>query len=108
MPDFSALAARMDAAIIVHLSDPAILDGAPVRGMFAAPWIQPAMGSMRTDVVEPTFTVRDATAAEAVEGSIVLAPEGSAIAPSGATFAVVSVEPDGTGFTALVLREAQP
>lgn len=108
MPDFGALAARMDAAILVHLSDPATLDGSPVRGMFAAPWIQPTLGSMHTGVVEPTLWVRDGAAAEATEGSIVAAPEGSIIAPVGATFEVMRVEPDGTGLTALVLREVRP
>ena len=108
MPDFAALAARMDAAIIVHLSDPATLDGEPVRGMFAAPWIQPTLGSMHTGVVEPTLWVRASVAAEATEGSIVDAPAGSAIAPAGGSFEVVRVEPDGTGLTALVLREVRP
>ena len=107
MVDFSALAARMDAAIIVHLSDAAILDGEPVRGMFTAPWMQPRMGSMHTGIVEPTLVVRDTVAAEATEGSIVEAPEGSVIAPSGCSFDVVRVEPDGSGMTALVLREVQ-
>lgn len=100
MPDFAALAARMDAAIIVHLSDPATLDGAPVRGMFAAPWIQPRMGTMHTGIVEPTLVLRGMDAAEATEGSIVEA--------GGKTFDVVNVEPDGTGLTTLVLREVQP
>jgi hypothetical protein len=108
MPDFSALGARMDAAIIVHLSDAATLDGAPVRGMFAAPWIQPSLGTMHTGVVEPTLRVRDSVAASAAEGSIVVAPAGSLIAPSGCTFEVVGIEPDGTGFSALVLRQVQP
>lgn len=100
MPDFAALAARMDAAIIVHLSDPANLDGEPVRGMFSAPWIQPRLGSMHTGVVEPVLVVRDDAAAEAAEGSIVEV--------AGRTFEVVNIEPDGTGLTALVLREVQP
>lgn len=100
MVDFSALAARMDAAIVSHLSDPAILDGEPVRGMFAAPWRQPSMGSMRTGLVEPTLTLRDVDAAEAATDSVVQV--------AGKTFDVVGVEPDGSGMTALVLREALP
>lgn len=105
MVDFSALGARMDAAIIVHLSDAAILDGDPVRGIFTAPWMQPRLGSMHTGIVEPTLVVRDEAAAEATEGSVVEAPVGSLIAPAGCSFDVVRVEPDGTGMTALVLRE---
>lgn len=100
MTDFSALAARMDIAIINHLSDPAILDGEPVRGMFAAPWRQPSMGSMRTGLVESTLTLRDQDAVEATESSVVQV--------AGKTFEVVGVEPDGSGMTVLVLREALP
>lgn len=100
MPDFSALAARMDADIYTHLSDPATLDGEAVRGMFQAPWQQPRMGTMGTGIVEPVLVVRDADAAETAEGSTVEV--------AGHAYEVVSIEPDGTGLTALVLREVQP
>jgi len=100
MPDFSALAARMDTVIYARLSDLVTLDGAPLRGMFSTPWLQPRMGAMRTGFVEPLLVVRDADSAGAAEGSVVEA--------GGKTFDVVSVEPDGTGLTTLVLREVQP
>lgn len=100
MIDFRAHAARLDAAVHEHLADTASLDGQPVRGMFAAPWLQPRLGSMRTDIVEPALTLRDEDAAHATTDSTVTY--------DGKSYDVVSVEPDGTGWTALILREALP
>lgn len=100
MTDFSALAARLDSAVFSRLSDPATIDGRPVRGMFRAPWMQPAMGTMQTGLNEPTLVVRDADIAAAAPGSLVV--------NAGKTFDVVSIEPDGTGTTTLVLRLRMP
>lgn len=96
MTNFSVIAARLDTAVFDRLSDPASIDGRPVRGMFRAPWMQPAMGTMQTGLNEPTLVVRDADAADADQGSLV--------ENAGKTFDVVSIEPDGTGITTLVLR----
>lgn len=100
MPDFSTLAARLDADVYAHLSDPATLDGQPVRGMFTAPWTQPRLGSMHTGIVEPTLVLRDAAA--------VAATSTSKVAVGGRFYDVVGIEPDGTGLTVLVLREVAP
>jgi len=97
MPDFRAKVARMDSALFAHLSDAAVVNGVPVRGMFSAPWSDPRLGSMRTGVVEPTLVLRDADAAGVAQTDVVHVAE--------KTFVVVGVEPDGTGFTTLVLRE---
>ena len=100
MTDFSTIAARLDTAVFSHLSDPATIDGRPVRGMFRAPWMQPAMGSMQTGLNEPTLVVRDADVSNAGQGSLVV--------NAGKTFDVVGIEPDGTGTTTLVLRLRLP
>ena len=100
MTDFSTIAARLDTAVFSRLSDPATIDGRPVRGMFRAPWMQPAMGSMQTGLNEPTLVVRDADVSNAGQGSLVV--------NAGKTFDVVGIEPDGTGTTTLVLRLRLP
>lgn len=100
MTDFSAIAARLDTAVFSRLSDPASIDGRPVRGMFRAPWMQPVMGTMQTGLNEPTLVVQDADVADAAQGSL--------IENAGKTFDVVSIEPDGTGTTTLVLRLRLP
>ena len=100
MTDFSTLSARLDASVFSRLSDPATIDGRPVRGMFRAPWMQPTMGTMQTGLNEPTLVVRDVDISDAAPGSLVV--------NSGKTFDVVSIEPDGTGTTTLVLRLRQP
>jgi len=100
MPDFRAKVARMDSVLFARLSDAATVNGVPVRGMFSAPWTDPRLGSLRTGVVEPTLVLRDVDMAQA--GGV--AP-GNTVAVAGKTFAVAGVEPDGTGFTTLVLRE---
>jgi len=100
MPDFRAKVAHMDSALFAHLSDAAAVNGVPVRGMFSVPWSDPRLGSMRTGVVEPTLVLRDADAA-----GVQLA---DTVQVAGKVFEVISLEPDGTGFTTLVLREKQP
>lgn len=99
MVDFNALVARMDGDVYARLSDPATLDGEPVRGMFTAPWMQPRLGSMHTGIVEPTLVLRDAAATAASSTSKVTV--------GGRDYDVVAIEPDGTGLTALALREVQ-
>jgi len=97
--EFRARVARMDAVLFARLSDPAIVNGVPVRGMFSAPWTDPRLGSMRTGLVSPSLVLRDV---DRVDAGAELA---SLVQVMGKTFEVVSVEPDGTGFTTLELRE---
>jgi hypothetical protein len=92
--------ADADDAVFEGLGDTAMLDGVAVIGMFNAPWLQPQMGGMGTGIVEPHLVIRD--------GDLGAAGQGSTVAHDGRTYTVVSVEPDGTGLTALVLREVMP
>ncbi|MCL2829417.1 MAG: hypothetical protein FWD77_01615 [Betaproteobacteria bacterium] len=96
MLPFRSLTDRMDEAIFVHCADDAVLDGRPVRGLFAAPWLAPKIGTLGTGIVEPQLTVRDADAAGVRRGTVVEI--------SGARYDIVSIEPDGAGVTVLVLR----
>jgi len=89
-----------DDAVFEGLGDTATLDGGAVVGVFNAAWLQPQMGGLSTGIVEPHLVVRDRDL-----GSAGL---GSTAAHDGRTYTVVSVEPDGTGLTALVLREVVP
>lgn len=99
MMDFAALCDRMDAQIEKRLSDRATLDGIECLGMFSLAWREPRLGQMDTGLVEPRLILRDADAATAKRGSHVTTRSRD--------YDVVSVEPDGTGWTALALREVR-
>lgn len=96
MTDFRKLAAEMDDTVFDILSDAATIEGRPVRGMFSAPWLAPQLGKLNTGIVEPQLVVRDADAAGVEKGAVVDV--------FGLGYEVVSIEPDGTGITALILR----
>jgi hypothetical protein len=96
---FSNLAAGLDAVVFDALGDAATVAGRPVVGMFAAPWLQPQLGKLNTAIREPRLVVRDADA--------IVVSKGAALEVAGqGSYVVVSIEPDGTGLTALVLRPA--
>jgi hypothetical protein len=94
--EFRALVARMDDTVFSTLSDPIEVDGRAVRGMFSSPWLAPQLGTLRTGLVEPNVKLRDADAAGV--------DRGAAVVFDGAGYEVVSIEPEGTGITTLVLR----
>ncbi|MCK6435976.1 head-tail joining protein [Rivihabitans pingtungensis] len=96
MSAFRDLVADMDTTLFDTLADDATIDGRPVRGMFAAPWLAPQVGRLNTGIVEPHLTVRDADAAGVEKGTVVMV--------IGQGYEVVATEPDGTGVTILVLR----
>ncbi|QDQ25291.1 hypothetical protein FNU76_02380 [Chitinimonas arctica] len=98
MDDFRALSGAMDGVLLDVLGDAALVDGRPVRGMFAAPWLQPQFGRLKTAIVEPQLSVRDADAVGIVKGATVVV--------DGLAYEVVGIEPDGTGWTAVILRPA--
>lgn len=94
---FRDLMADVDAAVKRDLADDDVaIDGRPVQGMFAAPWLGPDLGTQRTNLVAPVLHITDDDAASVREGSIVIA--------SGERYRVVELHPDGTGWTILILR----
>lgn len=96
---FSSLVVDLDAVVFGALGDAATVAGRPVVGMFASPWLQPQLGKLNTAIREPRLVVRDADA--------IAVSKGVAVEVSGqGSYVVVSVEPDGTGLTVLVLRPA--
>lgn len=96
---FSDFVAELDGVVFDALGDAATVAGRPVVGMFASPWLQPQLGKLNTAIREPQLVVRDADA--------VAVARGAAVEVSGqGCYTVVSIEPDGTGLTALILRPA--
>lgn len=94
---FADIAAEADIDIFDALADHATVDGVAVLGVFRAPWLQPQMGGVGTGLVEPQLAILDA--------DLGAASAGSAVEHGGRSYTTVSVEPDGTGLTTLVLRE---
>ena len=97
---FGDLVRFMDDAVFDQLADVGYFPGRrePVRGMYSAPWRQPTLGKLNTSVSEPHFVVRNADAA-GLRKNDQIRIEGEPDA-----FTVVSIEPDGSGLTTLVLR----
>ncbi|MDR6485392.1 head-tail joining protein [Paraburkholderia terricola] len=94
---FRDLVADLDDAVIRDLADDDItIDGEPLRGMFAAPWLGPDLGRQRTQLEHPQVSVRGADAVAIREGSIVTVGADEYI--------VFELQPDGTGWTVLLLR----
>nr|BDD46289.1 hypothetical protein 9 [Gammaproteobacteria bacterium] len=98
MGSFRQTFAGIDAALINLVGDDGVLDAVPLKGLFAAPWRQPEVGQMRTEIIEPEFWVVDAVDLSAVvEGTSVLTVFGD-------DYTVLDVQPDGDGMTRLPLR----
>ncbi|MFJ3259849.1 hypothetical protein ACIPK7_06305 [Pseudomonas sp. NPDC086581] len=99
---FHDLAQRLDNAVYAHLGDSAVLEGRPVSGLFAAPWLEPRYGRHPTGLREPILQVRQADAAGLEPGALVTI---HLPAPDGGDYDFVRPEPDGTGLVVLVLRK---
>lgn len=97
--DFQMLSASTDAAVLASCADPAELDGRAVRVLFAEPWSDTRIGSLRTDLTQPMAYLPLSEMAGALTAST--------LRFSGQDFDVVGIEPDGTGWVGLVLRAAQ-
>ncbi|MDR3386958.1 MAG: hypothetical protein P4L92_07880 [Rudaea sp.] len=94
---FRELVADLDDAVLRDLADDDItVDGEPVRGMFAAPWLGLDLGRQRTQLEHPQVSVRDVDAARMVQGSVVIVGTDA--------YVVFELQPDGTGWTVLLLR----
>lgn len=103
--DFGQTFARIDSTLMKVLGDDALLDvlgtgvtTVAIKGEFVDPWMQPRIGTLRTEVKEPQFTVEQSVDLSAVvEGTSTLTVKGS-------EYEIVDLQPDGTGLTVLVLR----
>ncbi|AOK53462.1 hypothetical protein [Burkholderia stagnalis] len=94
---FRDLVADVDAAVLRDLGDADItIDGQPVDGMFASPWLGPDLGSQRTQLVAPVFHLRDRDATNVRQGSVLVS--------NGERYRVLEAKPDGTGWTVLILQ----
>ncbi|KVU24346.1 hypothetical protein WK65_16555 [Burkholderia ubonensis] len=94
---FRDLIADVDSAVLRDLGDADItIDGRPVEGMFASPWLGTDLGSQRTQLVAPVFHLRDRDAVNVRKGSILIA--------KGERYRVLEPQPDGTGWTILILQ----
>lgn len=94
--NFRDLAAGTDQDILDATGDDAVLDGREIRVLFAEPWIEPRLGTMRTDITQPMAYLPQSALGGAAEGSV--------LAFAGQEYDVVGLEPDGTGWLGLVLR----
>jgi len=97
----------MDEQLLAVMGDEALIEGRdlPVPGFMSVPWSQPKIGQLKTQVREPTFSIRvaDALGVTAQQRLVVdLPPE-----EGGGAYIIVKLEPDGTGWINLVLREVR-
>lgn len=99
--------AAIDGTLLDVLGDEAVIDIAGdgsvllvVQGEFDAPWLSPRIGQLRTDVLEPMFTVQTNSSVDlsgVVKGVTKLAFEGK-------NYLVLDDKPDSTGLTVYPLR----
>lgn len=99
--------AVMDEQLLEVLGDEALIEGRdePVPGFFSAPWLQPKFGKINTGIREPVFAVRIADSVGITSGQSLISdlpPE-----DGGGKYIIVKLEPDGTGWVHLVLREVR-
>lgn len=105
--DFRQTFARADKTLMNVLGDDAQLDingdgvsVEPIKGLFEVPWLAPRIGALRTEILEPQFTVEQSVDISAVvDGTTTITPD-----MDGLVYVVVDQQPDGTGNTVLVLR----
>ena len=94
--NFRDLCAGTDRDVLDATGDDAALDGRAVRVLFAEPWIEPRLGTLRTDITQPTAYLPESNLAAAAEGSV--------LAFNGQEYDVVAIDPDGSGWVGLALR----
>jgi hypothetical protein len=101
---FRDLVAGMDARLLDVLGDEAVIEGIdrPIPGFLSAPWLQPKLGRINTALREPRFEIRVSDAVGITPGRRVFidlpAQDG------GGSYDLVKLEPDGSGWVALILR----
>ena len=77
-----------------RLAEAWTVDGNPVRGIFAEPYAE----DLEIEGQRPTLQIADEDAAGIRQDDLAVR------ASSGVTYAIHSIQPDGTGTTVLVLR----
>lgn len=102
---FRELLEDIDDTVFETLGDKARIEGydEPVLGMFAAPWMQPKMGSLKTALREPKFEIRVRDSHGLKRGLLVSVdlPE----LDGGGDYDLLQLEPGGDGLVALILRK---
>ncbi|UST93764.1 head-tail joining protein [Pseudomonas siliginis] len=102
---FRELLEDIDDTVFETLGDTARIEGCdePVLGMFAAPWMQPKMGSLKTALREPKFEIRVRDSHGLKRGLLVSVdlPE----LDGGGDYDLLQLEPGGDGLVALILRK---
>lgn len=110
---FATISARATAAILRHVSQPALLDWVEVEGVFDNTYTD-QFGDIAS--AQPVFTLASADAASAVQGSeLRIDIDGAATAAgvplsvngAATVYSVRAVQPDGAGITRLVLELAE-
>lgn len=99
---FRELSDDMDALVLDGLGDMTTVGGREIAGFFSAPWLQPRMGRINTALREPQFEIRVVDAAGVEPGQLVVVD--LAKQDGGGQYDLVKLEPDGSGWVALLLR----
>jgi hypothetical protein len=99
---FRELSDDMDALVLDGLGDMATVGGREIAGFFSAPWLQPRMGRINTALREPQFEIR-AIDGDGIESGQLVSIDLS-VQDGGGQYDLVQLEPDGTGWVALILR----
>ncbi len=99
---FRELSDDMDALVLDGLGDRAMVGSREIAGFFSAPWLQPRMGRINTAIREPQFEIRVVDAAGVEPGQLVVVD--LAKQDGGGQYDLVKLEPDGSGWVALLLR----
>nr|WP_279309414.1 MULTISPECIES: hypothetical protein [Pseudomonas] len=92
----------MDSLVLDGLGDVGMVGGREIAGFFSAPWLQPRMGRINTALREPQFEIRVIDAGGVAPGQLVIID--LPVQDGGGQYDLVKLEPDGTGWVALLLR----
>lgn len=92
----------MDALVLDGLGDIGLVGGQEIAGFFSAPWLQPRMGRINTALREPQFEIRVSDAGGIEPGQVVVID--LPVQDGGGQYDLVKLEPDSTGWVALLLR----
>lgn len=100
--DFRDLVADMDEVLVTDLGDIATVNGREIEGFLEVPWLEPKFGKLNTGLREPHFVIPVVDAQGVAAGQVVIVDMPAQ--DGGGTYDLVKLEPDGTGWVALVLR----